>query len=149
MRNELEQKEQVLKTKKEWIGVGVLVLIFMGIVLTVVGLGYLGLLTVFGFEYESYEAIFLFLVYLLLFGLIVEGIVFVFRVMMTMVFNLTDMQARFIGFLVELQLLFFLVDLIDEKMASITISETSQALFVVTLGVIDYLLLFNKNKSEN
>lgn len=120
--------------------------LFLVVVVLVVAVLYGGLLSFFGFEYDSIYSIVQFVMALIIGTAIIEGIVFVFRVALSMILGLTTKQAKFIGILLELVGAFGLVQLLDNWMDSVSVPSSTAFFFAFCLFVFEVLLLTSEEK---
>lgn len=117
-------------------------MLFEGIIYTVVGIGFLSFL---GFQYSSYFSAFIFLIicYIILLPVdyYISFLVAIFKVKS----NITFGQQRCIDFILYLAFSTFIVDLVDYFMDSIIISPANEILFVILCYLLDvysdYLIL--------
>ena len=129
-------KEPLLpENKLGKIGCIVLLVILFDLAICFIGVIYLGFLSFFGFYYSSFQNVIVFLLLLLVISTIYEGILFVVKSFFIHI-GLTVKQAFIIEALLEFQGVFFIVHILDEKMETISVSNSTEALFAISLFLL-------------
>ncbi|MFS0780138.1 YrvL family regulatory protein [Bacillus sp. 1P06AnD] len=99
---------------------------------------YAGFLSFFGFEYQSARSLILFLFVLFIGGGILEWLVFLFRAVLALL-GMHQKLILFLALLFELAGLFMVIHTIDRLMVSISIPESTEALFALCLVLLEWV----------
>ncbi|MGM9924085.1 MAG: YrvL family regulatory protein [Bacillus sp. (in: firmicutes)] len=143
--NGKEEKVFLFSAKNNCLIFCLLSVVVLEFVIGIISITYLGLLSFFGFTYYTYTSMFVFIGLLILFSSLLEVLVFIVRTFLKVI-GLSRLQARFIGMLLGLQGMFFIVYFLDEYMMNIDVPVQTEAFFAFSTFLFELLLYSFSNK---